>query len=67
MRTCLRCEKEMVEDLNVQVDGGFKITEQKNQSIGNVKCAVCPECGYMEPYIVDMNEEFIHSHNENNE
>ncbi len=63
MRTCLRCEKEMIEDLNVQVEGGFKITETNQESIGNVKCAVCPECGYMEPYIVDMKDDFIqHSH-----
>lgn len=58
MRNCLRCEKEMVEDLDIKVEGGaygLKVAEQGmlNGNLGKVKCAVCPECGYMEPYIED--------------
>lgn len=58
MRNCLRCEKEMVEDLDIKVEGaayGVKVTEQGifKESLGKVKCAVCPECGYIEPYIED--------------
>ncbi len=61
MRNCLRCEKEMIEDLGIKVEGaayGIKITEQGilNGSLGKVKCAVCPECGYIEPYIEDTSK-----------
>lgn len=56
MRTCLRCEKEMVESLDMKVEGaayGLKITEEGllKDNLGKVKCAVCPDCGYIEPYI----------------
>ncbi len=58
MRKCLRCNTEMVEDLDVKVEGtayGIKITQQglfKN-NLGKITCAVCPECGYIETYIQD--------------
>ena len=54
MRKCLRCDTEMVEDLDVKVEGGaygIKITQQ-----GIFKCAVCPECGYTEIYIQDISK-----------
>lgn len=56
MRKCLRCETTMVEDLNVMVtNGGYGIdARQKGMfkgSLGKIKCAVCPECGYTETYI----------------
>ena len=56
MRKCLRCETEMVENLDVKVEGGaygIKITQQGifKDNLGMVKCAVCTECGYTETYI----------------
>ena len=58
MRKCLRCETEMVEDLIVMVtNGGYGVdVRQKGMfkgSLGKLKCAVCPECGYTETYIDD--------------
>ncbi len=59
MRKCLRCNTEMVENLDVKVEGaayGIKITEQGlfKKNLGKVVCAVCPECGYIETYIKDI-------------
>ena len=56
MRKCLRCEAEMVENLAVMVtNGGYGIDVRENGifkgSLGKIKCAVCPECGYTETYI----------------
>ena len=56
MKKCLRCETEMVEDLEVMVtNGGYGIDVREKglfkKSLGKVKCAVCPECGYAETYI----------------
>ena len=56
MRKCLRCEAEMVENLNVMVtNGGYGVDVREKGvfkgSLGNIKCAVCPECGYTETYI----------------
>ena len=61
MRICLRCNIEMVEDLDIKVEGGaygIKITQQGifKDSLGKFKCAVCPECGYTETYIQDTNK-----------
>ena len=51
MRKCLRCENEMVENLEVMVsNGGYGIDVREKgmfkNAIGKIKCAVCPECGY---------------------
>lgn len=56
MRKCIRCEIEMVEDLTVMVtNGGYGIDVRKKGlfgvSLGKIKCAVCPQCGYVETYI----------------
>ena len=56
MRKCLRCETLMVENLNLMVtygDYGVDIREKGlfKKSLGKIKCAVCPECGYTETYI----------------
>ena len=56
MRKCLRCETEMLENLDVKIEGGaygIKITQQGifKSGLGKVKCAVCPDCGYTETYI----------------
>ncbi len=58
MQKCLRCNVEMVKNLDVKVEGaiyGIKITEQGilKENLGKLKCAVCPECGYTETYIED--------------
>lgn len=58
MRKCLRCNVEMVEDLEVKVEGGtygIRVTEYGifKKSLGKFKCAVCPDCGYTETYIED--------------
>lgn len=56
MRKWLRCETEIVEDLAVMVsNGGYGIDIREKgmfkSSIKKIKCAVCPECGYIETYI----------------
>ena len=56
MRRCLRCEIEMVEDLAVMVsNGGYGIDVREKgmfkSAIEKIKCAVCPECGYVETYV----------------
>jgi len=56
MRKCLRCEAAMVEDLSVMVtNGGYGVDVRENGmfkgSLGKIKCAVCPKCGYTETYI----------------
>lgn len=61
MRKCLRCNTEMIEDLDVKVEGacyGIKVTQQGffKGNLGKVCCAVCPKCGYMENYIQDISK-----------
>lgn len=56
MRKCIRCNVEMIEDLDVKVEGsacGLKVTQQGvfKDNLGKFKCAVCPKCGYLETYI----------------
>ena len=58
MRKCLRCNEQMVEDLDIKVEGGaygIKITQQGifKDNLGKLQCAACPECGYVETYIKD--------------
>lgn len=60
-RRCLRCNVEMIEDLDIKVEGaayGIKITQQGlfKDNLGKVQCAICPVCGYMETYIEDTNK-----------
>ena len=60
-RRCLRCNVEMIENLDIKVEGaayGIKITQQGlfKDNLGKVQCAICPECGYMETYIEDTNK-----------
>lgn len=61
MRKCIRCNAEMFEGLEIKIEGradGLKVTEYGifKDSLGKLKCAVCPECGYTEPYIEDPNK-----------
>ena len=58
MRECLRCKTTMVENLNVMVSSGEYGIDVREKgifkgSLGKVKCAVCPTCGYVETYIED--------------
>ena len=58
MRKCLRCDEIMLEDLNVMVtNGGYGVDVREKGifkgSLGKIKCAACPECGYTEIYIED--------------
>ena len=58
MRKCLRCENEMLEDLfPIVTNGAYGIDVRKKgifrMSLGKLKCAVCPECGYTETYVND--------------
>lgn len=61
MRKCLRCEKIMVEDLVFKVQNGGNGIDVRERgliklSLDTVKCAVCPECGYVETYIDNLND-----------
>lgn len=56
MRKCLRCDATMVEDLAVMVtNGGYGVDVREKglfkDSLGKLKCAVCPKCGYTETYM----------------
>ncbi|MBR2869002.1 MAG: nucleic acid-binding protein [Clostridia bacterium] len=56
MRKCLRCESTMIEDLEVKVSyGGYGVVVKENgifkKTLGEIVCAVCPQCGYIETYI----------------
>ena len=62
MRKCLRCEAIMKSNLRLKVNGGgyglVVSVNEKHQAttIGDIKVAVCPECGYTETYLDDTNE-----------
>ena len=55
MRKCLRCECDMIENLSVVSDmNNTLVVKEKGllkSSLGNIMCAVCPQCGYVETYI----------------
>ncbi len=57
MRKCLRCNAEMIEDLEVRTNDamGVSIGEKGlfKGSFGKIVAAACPECGYVETYIKD--------------
>lgn len=61
MRTCIRCQCEMIEGLDVKVEGGaygLKITQQGifKDNLGKVSAAACPRCGYLELYLADVSK-----------
>lgn len=61
MRKCLRCNAQMIENLDIKVEGaayGIKITQQGifQNNLGKLKCAACPQCGYAETYIQDTSK-----------
>lgn len=60
MRNCIRCNIEMIENLDVRdTCSGYplKITRPETQgtlpknNFGHIKAAVCPNCGYIETYL----------------
>ena len=57
MRECLRCRTIMVEDLRIMVSNGQYGIDVREKaifnSLGKIRCAVCPNCGYTESYIED--------------
>lgn len=58
MRECLRCRTIMVDNLNVMVSSGEYGIDVREKgifkgSLGKIKCAVCPNCGYVENYVED--------------
>ena len=58
MRECLRCKAIMVDNLNIMVNSGEYGIDIREKGIfkgtlGKIKCAVCPNCGYVESYIED--------------
>lgn len=58
MRECLRCRTIMVEDLRIMVSNGQYGIDVREKGIfkfsfGKIRCAVCPNCGYVESYIED--------------
>lgn len=61
MRTCLRCNTMMIEDLDVKVDMqgyGIKITKKGvfGDTVKKPKVAVCPQCGEISFYIGDLDK-----------
>ena len=74
MRKCLRCETEMIENLEVMVsNGGYGIDVREKgifkSSIGKIKCAACPKCGYTEIYIenIDKIKKLVKNQEDGNE
>jgi len=58
MRECLRCRTIMVDNLNIMVSNGQYGIDVREKgifkwSLGKIRCAVCPNCGYVECYIKD--------------
>ncbi len=56
MRNCLRCNTPMKEDLLVMSSGGGYAVDAREKgmfkgSLGKIKCAICPACGYLETYL----------------
>ena len=56
MRKCLRCQTEMVENLNIMVTNGSYGIDVREKGLfklplAKVKCAACPACGYVETYL----------------
>ena len=60
MKKCLRCSEEMITELSSKATGGgYQIIVKINknlstETIGDLKVAVCPNCGYVETYISDL-------------
>ncbi len=57
MRKCLRCNAEMVENLEIRTNDAMGISVGEKGifkgSLGRIVAAACSECGYLETYIKD--------------
>ncbi len=61
MRKCIRCQTEMIENLDIKVDMqgyGIKITRYGvfGDTVQKPKVAVCPACGETSLYIEDTSK-----------
>lgn len=61
VRKCLKCNTNMVENLDFKIEGaayGIKVTQQGifKDNLGKIRCAVCPKCGYVETYLNDTSK-----------
>ena len=63
MRKCIRCDVDMVEDLDVRTaenGGKLRVTRPGTSGLlgrnylGDVKAAVCPVFGRLETYLTDL-------------
>ena len=60
MRKCIRCQEDMILDLKIFVsNGAYGIDIREGgffkNSLGKIKGALCPKCGYVENYIDEDN------------
>ncbi len=57
MRSCLRCQNEMKEELILRTADGYELSVSEKGifkgSLGKIFSAVCPNCGYTELYLKD--------------
>jgi len=56
LRKCIRCSHEMIENLAITSEinpAGLRVAQEGvfKDTLGKIKVAVCPECGYAETYI----------------
>lgn len=59
-RKCIRCKTEMIENLDLKVDGmgyGLKIgyPDYYGPRLEKAKVAICPKCGFVEIYATNLN------------
>ena len=63
MRSCLRCQTEMKDGFDLQVEGGAfgirLVTKGRvfPKQVGKPKAAVCPNCGELSLYIENFEEQ----------
>ena len=65
MRKCIRCDAGMLEDLEIRatmnadtlrVCRAHTTGMMKKNYFGGVRAAVCPQCGYLETYVADLEQ-----------
>lgn len=63
MRTCLRCQSEMIENCAIKVQGvgyGIEMSTDSRRlfanRIGKPKVAICPHCGEVSIYIENIGD-----------
>ena len=60
MRTCLRCQTEMIEHCDIKIEGAGNgvvlaaSTKVFAERLGKPKVAICPNCGEVSLYIEDV-------------